>query len=94
MALSAAENTFLHEAKTEAQMQLLRLGQLTKLDALWAGAPDYDTTITQADLDGVTSLAESEYTIAEITEALYALGVIKNTILDKLPYLSRLADLP
>ncbi len=94
MSIPAAHNTFLHNARSAAQALTQQIGPLTSIDALWAGAPNYDALITQAEIDSVTSMLESGYTIAEITDALYALAVIKGVILDHLPALSRLADLP
>lgn len=94
MTMPSAHYSFLREAKSTSQAALQLLGTLVKLDSLWNGTPNYDTSITQAEIDSVTSLFESGYTTAEIADALYTLSIIKTTIMEHLPTLGRLADLP
>lgn len=92
MALTAAESNFISNSSNVAKVLLDQYGMLVQLDVLWAGSPNYDTTITQADLDSVASF--SGLTTTTLGDAEFALAGIKTAIGNALAALTELANLP
>jgi hypothetical protein len=68
--------------------------KMVQLDALWAGAPNYDALITQGEIDEVPSFLGAGLTTTHLADAEFALATIKNTITNALPALTVLANLP
>lgn len=73
---------------------LSRLGPLLELNTLWAGSPNYDALITQAEIDSVPAFVDAGLTAQELADGLFALAVIKDTINNALPALTVLARMP
>jgi len=95
MALSSAEANFISDSSRAAKILLDDLySLLVQLDTLWAGAADFDTTITQGDIDSIPSFAQSGLTAAVLGDAEFSLASIKTAITNAMPSFSVLANLP
>jgi hypothetical protein len=94
MALSSAEANFISKSGASAKTLLDLYGELVQLDQLWAGAADFDATITQGDIDSVPSYTQSGLTATVLGDGEFALAGIKTAITNALPSLTVLANLP
>lgn len=95
MALSAAHANFISKTSGISKALLDQTySLLIQLDALWAGTPDYDTLITQANINTVASLLGAGLTTTNIADALFALAAIKTSITNALPAFTVMASLP
>ena len=94
MALTTAEANFISRSGGASKALLNLYSELVQLDQLWAGAPNYDTTITQGDIDSIPSFAESGLTATVLGDAEFALAGIKTAITNALTALTVMANLP
>ncbi len=85
---------FVNKSAIAAQALLDLYGDLSQLNTLWAGTPDYQHGIVQADLNSVPAFADCGLTVAQLTEVEYAIGQIVGLLSSKLPDLSVLANIP
>lgn len=94
MAMSTVHQNFISRTSYTSKRLLELYGELQQLNTLWAGSPDYDAEITQADIDSVPSFADAELTTAVLGDAEFALATIMGTITSALPALVEVAALP
>ncbi len=94
MGMSAAHQNFVSQTSNQAKALLDFFAEETQLDVLWSGTPDYQHTITQADIDSVESFAGAGLTVQNVTDAQYAMSVIKGNIQSAIVALTVLANLP
>lgn len=92
MALSASEqNHITHLAQFAQQMTDLR-NIVYELNYQWNGAPDFDTTVTQQEIDAIPSLAAAGLTKTDMTEVEYVAAVLLGLIDDKFPQLLQVKE--
>lgn len=89
-----AKTNFVMKSSIAAQALLDLYGDLSVLNVLWAGTPDYAHEITQDDLNSVPAFADAGLTVAQLTEVEYAVGQLVALITSKLPDLSVIANIP
>lgn len=87
-----AHQNFISDTSQQCQKLLDMYGDLSQLNVLWAGSPNYDALITQGEIDTVPSLAG--LTTTHLADAEFALATIKDTISNALVALTVLANLP
>jgi hypothetical protein len=93
MALTAGEANFISNTAKAAKILMDEFyGLETQNNQLYAGAADFDTTITQGDLDSVASFGG--LTTTQVADASFALATILGTINSALQALTVLARLP
>ncbi len=93
MALTAEESNFVSHAHQAAKILLDQYYSLAaQNNELWAGAANFDSTITQGDLDSVASF--SGLTTAQLGDAQFAMATILGTVNSALQALTVLANLP
>jgi hypothetical protein len=80
MAMTAARKQFVVRTSSEVKALMSLYTELCQLNALWAGAPNFDDLITQADLDEVAEFSGVGLTAQQLADAEYALASIKSTI--------------
>jgi hypothetical protein len=93
MTMPTSRQQYISFVANRARIMLGEFGPLAQTDVLWNGTPDYDTLITQAEIDTVPNLADAGLTVQQLADAIYALSVIKSTIFDHLPALAFLSSL-
>jgi hypothetical protein len=86
-----AHQNFISQSGAQAKKLLDMYGDLQQINVLWAGSPDYDTLITQGEIDEVESFAG--LTAAQLADAEFAMATIKDTITNALPALAVLSNL-
>ena len=91
MALTAPEANFVNRSVAIAAQLIDLYGALVQVDQLWAGAADFDTTITQGDIDTVAAWAG--LTTTTLNDAEFAIAAIKTSITNALPSLTVLANI-
>lgn len=89
-----AKINFVMKSSISAQALLALYGDLSQLNVLWAGSPDYQHGITQTDLDSYPAFEDCGLTVAQLTEVEYAIGQIVGLLTNKLPDLSVVANIP
>lgn len=94
MSLPYTHKNFINDTQNEAAILLAQFGILAQLDTLWNGVPDFDAQLTQAEIDSNPVLLEAGLTVAQITDAVYAMSVIKGLINDHMPTLALISRLP
>lgn len=92
--MEQAHQNFVSQTAYRAKIMLDQYGPLSQLNVLWAGAPNYDALITQAEIDSVPSFAGAGLTTQTLADAEFALATIRTTIENALPSLTVLANLP
>lgn len=85
---------FINRTGNQAKGQLAEIGDLTQMDSLWAGSPNYDGLITQAEIDEYPAFVAAGLTAQDMADVQFVLASIKNLLLGALPALSKLASLP
>lgn len=94
MAMSAAHQNFVSNTAIEARKLLDFFSEETQLNILWAGAPAYQTAITQAEIDSVPSFAGAGLTMQNLADAQFIMASINTSIQNALVALTVLANLP
>lgn len=89
-----AHQNFISHVQAQARIMLDQYGRLSQIDALWAGAANYDGLIDQAAIDTVPSFLESGLTQTDVADAVFILTTIRNNMTGALPALTILANLP
>lgn len=84
---------FIQQVTYRSAIQLDQLGALTQLNELWAGAPDYDARITQAQIGSDEQYADAQLTVLQVSDAVYALEQIRQAQLNAISALTVLAQL-
>jgi hypothetical protein len=84
---------FISNVAKECRANLEEYGDLAQLNVLWAGSPDYDARITQAEIDSVPMFHDMQLTTAQLADAAYALEQIRGIITAALPAFSILAQI-
>lgn len=92
MALTNAEASFINRNAQAAKTLLDLYGELIQLDQLYAGAADFDASITQGDLDSVATYTQSGLTTTVIADAQFGMSAIRTSITNMLAALSVLAN--
>lgn len=92
--MNSAHQNFISDEGRIAKLFLAEYGNLAQQNVLWAGAPSYQTLITQADIDSVPSFAGAGLTHQQIADAAYALEQVRTILTNALPALTVLAHLP
>lgn len=94
MTMPAVHQNFISTDAKLAKALVELLGPLQVQNTLYAGSPNYDEEITQAEIDTVPSFLESELTTQTIADARFAMATIMNTIVNALPSLTEMSRLP
>ncbi len=94
MSMSAAHQNFVSNTAEQARELLKFFAEETQLNVLWAGAPNYQAAITQAEIDSVSSFAGAGLTAQQLADAQYAMEQVNTTIENALVALTVLANLP
>jgi hypothetical protein len=68
---------FIGDVAYNSRVVLERLGPLTQINTLYAGTPDYDTRITQSEIDEVPLFLDAQLTATDVADACYALEQIR-----------------
>lgn len=92
MALTALEKDFISNSGNAAKILLDLYSPLLQIDSFWAGTPGFTSSITQADIDSVTSFAG--LTTGYLADAQTALANVKTAIANALVALSVVGNLP
>jgi len=92
--MDAVHQNFISSTSSTAKTFLDKFGELTQLNVLWAGTPDYDTIITQELIDSVPSFHSAGLTVAQLSDTLYVLELIRTQLSNALPALTVMARLP
>ena len=101
MAFEVAEKN--HVSKLSKLCKILLdefYGDSVQVDAQWAGTPSFKTSITQSDLDSVSSFnstgitSSSSGTVGTLPDAEFAVASIKTTVTNAIAALTILANLP
>lgn len=94
MALSQVHQDFISRDSQLAKQLLALYGQLQTQNTLYAGTPNYDAEITQANIDTIPAFLDAELTTTTIADARFAMATIMTTITNALPALAEMAALP
>ena len=94
MPMSAAHQDFISKTSNEANRLLDFLSEETQLNVLWAGTPNYQTLITQEEIDSVESFAGAGLTVQNVADAQYAMASIQTAVTNALVALTILGNLP
>lgn len=94
MAMSSAHQNFVSETAARCRVLLAEYGELSQLNVLWAGTPNYDALITQEEIDSVPSFQGAGLTTQNLADAEFALATILGNINNSLVALTILANLP
>jgi len=94
MPMSDAHQNFISQTSYRAKVLLDQVGPLAQLNVLWAGSPDYDTAITQEEINSVPSFVGAGLTVQQVADAEYVLASILTSINNALVALTMLANLP
>lgn len=90
MAVVSSEQNFVSNSANAAKTLMILYGLLVELDALWAGSPNYSSTI---DDNFLSTHGFSGLTHQTLADAEFTLATIKTNIGNQLPALSILATL-
>lgn len=92
MALTASEQNHITSlAQFAAQMVDIR-NAVYQLNYQWNGAPDFDTTITQGEIDEIASFAAAGLTKTDMVEVEYVASQLLLLIEDKFPQLLQVQE--
>jgi hypothetical protein len=80
MALAAPQQDFVVRVGAACKAILDLQGSVTQLDILYNGTPDWDTLITDEEINGVPSFAAIGLTAQDVADALYQLNQIRNQV--------------
>lgn len=94
MAMSAAHQNFVSNTSILARQLLQYQAMEQQLNILWAGAPNYSTAITQAEIDSVPSFAGAGLQKQTIADAQYAMANLNTAIQNAIVALTTMANLP
>lgn len=73
--------------------QLLDLkGTIDQIDVLYSGSPDWDSLITQPEIDEVASFLQANLTVANVADTIYILKLIRDNVNSNLPAMVMLAN--
>lgn len=92
--MNASHQNFISDTSNAARKLLDMIGELSQLDVLWSGTPNYDGLITQGEIDTVPGFTGAGLTTTHLADAEFALATIKGTLNGALPALTVLARLP
>lgn len=87
MALTPSEQNHITRLAQFAQAMVDMRNTVYQLNYQWNGAPDFDTTITQAEIDEVPSFAAAGLTKTDMVEVEYVASQLLSLIEDKFPQL-------
>lgn len=74
--------------------QLLDLkGTIDQIDVLYSGSPDWDSLITQPEIDEVASFLQSNLTVGNVADAIYICKLVRDNVSSNLPAMVMLANL-
>lgn len=93
MALTAEQEKMIVRAAQSAAKLFEDLGNLTQVNELWFGTPNWQNLITDEELMEITAFADAGLTKAKLADGIYQLSAIRNQILTgNLPALALLAQ--
>lgn len=93
MALTSAQQDHIANLANVAKKFKEMYPELVLLNDEWNGTPDFDTNITQPEIDAIPSLLEANITTTDLTEVNYIVSVLLPYIGDRLAQVVRLAKI-
>ena len=90
--MNPAYKKFIQISSNHARVLFNNYGPLAEQNILWAWAAQYQTKITQGEIDSDPELAAAGLTVQNVADALYALALIKTAIDNAMPALTILAN--
>lgn len=93
MALDNSEQNHISNHATLAKFYEANYTKNVLLNYQWNGAPDYDTTITQEDIDAIPTLKEAGVTVADLNEMNYINFQVMTLLQDRLAIVVKMARL-
>ena len=92
--MNTAHQNFVSETSREAKRLLEFFAEETQLNILWAGTPDYQSLITQEEIDSVGSFSGAGLTVQDLADTQYAMANINTAIENAIVAMTMLASLP
>jgi hypothetical protein len=80
MALAAPQQDFISDIGTICKALLDMQGTIQHFDILYNGSPDWDTLITDEEIDGVPLFAALGLTAANVADVIFQLNAIRTTV--------------
>lgn len=93
MALTAKQQDHISRLAQLAQLFVDIRNDLYQQNYEWNGAPDFDTDITQEEIDEIPTFAAAGLTVADVQEANYICSTLLPLVDDKMPNLYALKGL-
>ncbi len=90
--MDAPLKSFVEGVGNQARQQLEQYGALTVQNTLWAGTPNYNALIDATAIATEADFVAAGLTEQQLTDAVYALELIRVTITNALAALSILAQ--
>lgn len=81
MALAAAQQDLITDVGSVCRTLLDMQGQIEQIDILYNGAPDWDSLITDEEIDGVPSLAAIGLTAANVADAIFQIKTVRTQVM-------------
>ena len=92
--MPAAHQNFISTSGNQCKALLDLLGMLEQLNTLWAGTPNYQGLIDQAEIDSVPAFAGAGLTTQTLADAEFALANTMTGIHNAIVALTVLGTLP
>lgn len=80
MALAAPQQNLIVNVGAVCKAILDLQGDISEIDILYNGTPDWDTLITDQEIDGVPSFAAIGLTAQDVSDAIYQLNQIRTQV--------------
>lgn len=93
MALTSAQIDHISNLASIAEKFKQMYPDLILLNDEWAGVPDFDTLITQPEIDAIPQLLEANITMNDLTEVNYIVANLLPFITGRLAQVVRLAKI-
>lgn len=92
MALTASEQNHITRLAQFAKQMVDMRNTVYQLNYQWNGVPDFDTTITQAEIDELPALTAAGLTKTDMTEVEFVASQLLSLIEDKFPQLLQVQE--
>lgn len=76
--IPAPVSNVIGRGKNQARILLDMSGELSQINIMWVGQPNYQALLTQEDID--EQFPGSGMTVQNVQDAMYALALVKDTI--------------
>lgn len=80
MALAAPQQNMIVDVGAICQKILDVQGSISEIDILYNGTPDWDTLITDEEINGIPSFAAIGLTAQDVADAIYQLNQIRTQV--------------